>query len=529
MRDFQLPGRSTVHAVDGMAATSHPLATLTAVDVMRAGGNAVDACIAASAMLGVVEPESTGIGGDVFMLYCEGGKGRVVGYNGSGRAPRALTAERLLAQGHREIGANSAHAVTIPGTVEAWERIGAAHGRKALGELLQPAIRYAEEGYVVAPRVAFDMANNLAKLLGDSEARRIFTRGGRTLVAGEVQKLPEYGAALREIAKRGAAGFYQGWVAVDMVERLKGLGGTHALEDFASHVGEWVAPIATDYRGYDCLQIPPNGQGIVALVMLNILEGYDIGRLDPLGVERLHLQGEAAKLAYALRDGLVADMGHADVPVAAMLDKAYAAKLRGRIAGDRAMAPPEPDFYPAHADTVYLTAVDRDRNVCSFINSTFSNFGTGIVSAKSGIALQNRGAGFVVEPGHPNCVAPMKRPMHTIIPGMVRRDGRVALSYGVMGAHYQPFGHVWVLNNLFDFGMDPQEAVDLPRCFLYRGDYGLERGIPEATAKGLARLGHKISRAPTPWGGSQAIAIDWARGTLTAGSDPRKDGCALGY
>ena len=529
MRDFQFPGRSTVHAAEGMAATSHPLATLAAVDVLRTGGNAVDACVAASAVLGVVEPESTGIGGDVFMLYCPGGRGEIVGYNGSGRAPRALSAEWLLEQGQKAIGAESVHAVTVPGTVEAWERIGKAHGRKDLAELLRPAIRYAEEGYVVAPRVAFDMANNEGKLLADPDAKRIFTRAGRALAVGEFHKQPEYGAALREIAKRGAAGFYSGWVAEDIVAKLEGLGGRHALEDFATHEGEWVKPISTGYRGYDCFQIPPSGQGIVALVMLNLLEGYDLGRLDPLGAERLHLQGEAAKLAYALRDGLVADARHVKVPVAEMLDKAYAAKLRKRIAMDRAMPPPAPDIFPAHSDTVYLTAVDRDRNVCSFINSTFSNFGTGLVTPKSGIPLQNRGSGFVVKPGHPNCVAPMKRPMHTIIPGMTQKEGRVAFSYGVMGAHYQPFGHVWVLNNLIDYGLDPQEAVDLPRCFLYQGDYGLERGIPEATAQGLAALGHKVSRTPTPWGGSQVIAIDWQRGTLTAGSDPRKDGCALGY
>lgn len=529
MRDFQFPGRSTVHAVDGMAATSHPLATLVAVDVMRAGGNAVDACIAASATLGVVEPESTGIGGDVFMLYCKGGKGEVVGYNGSGRAPAALSADWLMSQGQRAIGANSVHAVTIPGTVEAWERIAKTYGRKDFPELLRPAIRYAEEGYVIAPRVSFDMAGNKDKLNADPDAKRIFTRSGRTLVVGEVHKQPEYGAALREIAKHGAAGFYKGWVAEDIVAKCLSLGGRHTLDDFAGHEGEWVAPISTNYRGHDCLQIPPSGQGIVALVMLNILEGFELGKLDPLGVERLHLHGEAAKMAYALRDALVADTRHAAVPTVELIDKSYAAKLRARIGMDRAMAPLTPDYYPRHSNTVYLTAIDKDRNVCSFINSTFSNFGTGIVAPKSGIALQNRGSGFVVEPGHPNCVAPRKRPMHTIIPGMVKQDDRVTLSYGVMGAHYQPFGHVWVLTNLFDFGMDPQEAIDLARCFHYQGDYALERGIPEATAKGLAALGHKVSRNPTPWGGSQAIAIDWQRGTLTAGSDPRKDGCALGF
>jgi len=524
-----MPGRSTVHAMGGMAATSHPLATLVAVDVMRSGGNAVDACIAASAVLGVVEPESTGIGGDVFMLYCKGGTGDVVGYNGSGRAPKGLTSDWLLAEGQREVGANSVHAVTIPGTVEAWERIAIRHGRKDLGELLRPAIRFAEDGYVIAPRVAYDMANNKDKLNADPDIKRIFTRGGRPYVAGEVHRQPEYAAALREIAAKGAAGFYRGWVAEDIVAKCRALGGRQTLEDFALHEGEWVEPIATDYRGRECLQIPPNGQGIVTLAMLDILEGFELGKLDPLGIERLHLHAEAAKMAYALRDALVADTKHAEVPVAQLLDKAYAAKLRARIARDKVMAPLTPDYYPKHANTVYLTAVDQDRNVCSFINSTFSNFGTGIVAPKSGIALQNRGSGFTVEPGHPNCVAPLKRPMHTIIPGLVKQDGRVALSYGVMGAHYQPFGHVWVLTNMFDFGMDPQEAIDLPRCFHYQGDYGLERGIPEAAAKGLAALGHKVSRSATPWGGSQAIAIDWQRGTLTAGSDPRKDGCALGF
>ncbi|MBM3554421.1 MAG: gamma-glutamyltransferase [Alphaproteobacteria bacterium] len=529
MRDFHLPGRSTVHSTEAMAATSHPQATLAALDILRAGGNAVDAAVAAAAMLAVVEPQSTGPGGDVFMLYSPGGKGDVIGYNGSGCAPAGLSAEHLIGAGLDAIPLGSPHSVTIPGAVEAWERLTRDHGRKPLGEILAPAIRTAEEGYVIAPRVARDMKSNEAKLAIDPNARRVFLPGGKAMPAGTVHRQPELGATLREIAKTGAAGFYRGWVAEDIVAHLRALGGTHTMEDFAAYRGHYVAPIATTYRGHDCLQIPPNGQGVVALLMLNILAGYDLAKLDPLGVDRLHLTAEASVLAYALRDQLVADPAQASVPVAQLLDSAFAETLRRKIDPKRAMTAPPPGLFPDHRDTVYLTVVDRDRNACSFINSTFHNFGSGLVAPKSGVVLQNRGAGFLVKPGHPNCVAPGKRPLHTIIPGMVKKNGKVTLSYGVMGGQYQPVGHAWLLNNLIDFGMDVQEAIDLPRAFLWQGSYGLERGIPDVTARGLVERGHKIDTVDAPHGGGQAIAIDWERGTLTGASDPRKDGCALGY
>ncbi|MFQ5958211.1 MAG: gamma-glutamyltransferase [Alphaproteobacteria bacterium] len=529
MRDFQLPGRSTVHALTGMAATSHPAATLAAVDVLRAGGNAVDAAVAACAVLCVVEPMSTGIGGDCFALYAPVGGGEVIAYNGSGRAPGAAHAEWFLDNGVDVIDTESPHAVTVPGAIDAWSRLVADHGRKGLDELLQPAITYAENGYAVSPRVARSWAANVAKLRRDESSARVFLPGGQSPRAGEVHRQPELAETLRAIAADGRDAFYTGRVAEDIVAHLAARGGLHTLDDFAAARGEYVAPIRTNYRGVDVFECPPNGQGIVALIMLNILEDYALGELDPLGVERLHLEIEAGRLAFADRDALVADPAQAQVPVDHMLSAEHAAELRAQIRRDRAIeALPDPAF-PAHLDTIYLCVVDGDRNAVSFINSLFHGFGSGLTSPKTGVALHNRGAGFVVRPGHPNCIAPNKRPLHTIIPGMALEQGRVAMPFGVMGAHYQPFGHVHFLTNVIDYGLDMQEALDLARVFRYGDVLEIERGISDETARGLAALGHRVERAQDPLGGGQAIRIDWQAGVLSGGSDPRKDGCALGY
>jgi gamma-glutamyltranspeptidase/glutathione hydrolase len=317
-------------------------------------------------------------------------------------------------------------------------------------------------------------------------------------------------------------------VAEDLVGHLNAKGGRHDLDDFAEMRVEYVEPISTNYRGYDIYQIPPNGQGITALMMLNILEGFDLSRLDPIGVERLHLEIEAARLAYRARDENVADQRFAQVPVGHLLSREFADEQRRKISLDRALELPAEEM-PAYRDTVYLTVVDRDRNTCSFINSLYVNFGSGIAGPKSGVMLQNRGSGFRVQPGHPNCVAPRKRPLHTIIPGMCMKDGRVAYSYGVMGGGFQPTGHTHVLTNMFDFAMDPQEALDCPRVFHTEGRVDVERGLGQAVVDGLAALGHEVGRPELPLGGGQIIGIDWENGTLVGASEPRKDGCALGY
>jgi gamma-glutamyltranspeptidase/glutathione hydrolase len=528
MRDLQLPGRSTAHGINGVAATSHPLATLRALDILRAGGNAVDAAVAACAVQCVVEPMSTGIGGDCFALYVPGGEGEVIGYNGSGWAPSGLNSEVLIAEGEDEIPIQSPHAVTVPGAVEAWDRLLADHGTMELGELLQQAIVYADEGFPVTPRVSVDWNRNIEKLSKDENAAVQFLNHGASPKVGSRWRLPLLAETLRTIASEGPDGFYKGWVAEDIVEYLASIGGKHQLSDFAEMQGEYVAPISTDYKGYTVHQIPPNGQGITALMMLNILSGFDLKSMEPNSIDRLHLETEASRIAYAMRDKYVADQRQADVPVEKMLSEQFTADMRAKIDMQRAMDAPEATG-PAYRDTVYLSVVDKDRNACSFINSLFMPFGTGLASPRSGVMLQNRGAGFRVEPGHPNDVAPRKRPLHTIIPGMCTRDGKVAYCYGVMGGGYQPVGHSHVLTNMIDYGMDPQEALDSPRVFHLQGRLDVENGLGDDVLEALAARGHEVGRPEMPWGGGQIIAVDWDHGTLTGGSDPRKDGLALGY
>src|SRR6266496_2293352 len=452
-RDFHLPGRSPVIASEGMAATSHPLASLAAIEVLRAGGNAADAAVAAVAVLGVVEPHMTGIGGDCFCLIAKPGA-PIWGYNGSGRTGARTRLENL--GGAASVGLDSIHAVTVPGAIEAWGAILAAHGRFGLDRALAPAIRYAEAGFPVAAR----------------------------------------GAVL-------------------------------AMEDLAEHRGEVVTPIATNYRGLEIVELPPNGQGLTALVMLNIFEHFDLAALDPLGPERFHLALEAARLAYSLRDAHVADPAFMQTDVSGLIDKRFAATLAGRIDPAKRGALPNSPF--TGGNTVYLAVVDRDRMAVSLINSLFSHFGVGIATEATGIMLHNRGACFVTAPEHPNGIGPRKRPMHTIIPALVMRNGRCELAFGVMGSDFQPMGHTHFLLNVIDYAMDVQRAIDFPRAF-FEGERTLvERGVPRSAIEGLEARGHEVAFTAAPWGGGQAIRIDWDRGTLTGGSDPRKDGAALGY
>ena len=529
MRDFQRPGRSSVHGINGMAATSQPLATITALDVLKAGGNAVDAAVAACAVLGVVEPQSTGIGGDCFVLYAPKGRVPPIAMNGSGRAPQAATVERLRELGLSEIGFQSPHAVTVPGAVDAWSQLLDDHGSKNFAELLQPAIRFAEDGYAVSPRVAMDWAANAEKLSDCPAAKRIFMPGGQTPEVGDLHRQPELANSLKAIAKEGRDAFYNGIIGEDIVSHLRSLGSLMTEQDFAQYRAQYVEPIKTDYRGHEIFECPPNGQGIIALIMLNILQGYDLAALNPNGAERLHLEAEAARLAYRDRAALIADPDAVQVPSAHLLSPVYADGLRALISPGRAMADLPIAGDTEHRDTVYLTVVDSERNAISFINSTFHSFGSGICAPKSGVMLQNRGSSFVLDPDHPNHIAPGKRPMHTIIPGMLAEGGRAIMPFGVMGGHYQAVGHAHFLTNFIDFGMDPQAALDAPRAFHFENELAVESGLSKATTAALEAKGHKVKPAAVPIGGGQAIHIDWHRGTLTGGSDPRKDGCALGY
>lgn len=527
VRPFQRPGRSTAYGARGMAATSHPLATQAALDQLRQGGNAVDAALAAVAVQSVVEPHMTGIGGDNFSLIAPAGGAEIVAINGSGAAPTSLSLDGISAE-DRADWRHSVHSITLPGAVSAWALMAERFGRRGLAACLAPAIRYARDGFTVTPRVAFDWARGVDKLKRNAAAGRFYLPQGRAPLAGDRVRLPVLAETLASIAARGRDGFYRGAVAERMAASLRAAGGVHTADDFADVATEVTLPIQTTYRGVTVHECPPNGQGVIALLLLNILAADDTSDLDPLGVERLHRQAEATVRAYAARNALLADPGKASVPVAQLLDPAYAAALHRDIDPTRATTADAPALLPVNADTVYIAVVDQDGMAVSLINSIFDDFGAGIACPKTGVLFHNRGASFALDPAHPNALAPGKRPLHTIIPAMTTRDGRVERVFGVMGGHYQAVGQAHVLSNALDFGMAPQTALDLPRAFAYEGELSVEGGVPEATVAGLAALGHKVSRPDKPIGGGQMIEIDHARGVLLGGSDPRKDGIALG-
>ncbi|SLN59144.1 Putative gamma-glutamyltransferase YwrD [Roseivivax jejudonensis] len=522
MRDFHLPGRSAVFAENGMCATSHPLAAQEALRILQAGGSAADAAIAGAVLLGVCEPHMTGLGGDAFALVSEPGKD-IVAVNGSGRAHAAADAERLRAEGHATMPLSSPHAVTIPGAVDAFCTMSERWGRLGLDRCLAPAIDYFEAGVPVAPRVAFDWAG-LTDVLGP-DARRHFQPGDGAPAPGARIALPGQAEVLRRIARDGRAGFYEGEVAADMLAALAGAG--HTPEDFAAARTDIGAPIAGGYGDATLTEHPPNGQGATALLILNILSRFDLSALDPNGADRVHLEIEAAKLAYDARNRFLADPDHV-TRLEHMLSPDTAAGLAALIDPAQALPMPAPASEAVHRDTVYITVVDRDRMAVSLIYSIFHGFGSGIASPRFGILFQNRGAGFSLEPGHPNALAPGKRPMHTIIPALLDRADGTRMPFGVMGGQYQPCGHARVVTSLVSFGMDLQGALDAPRTFFEGDTLMVERGYPETLHAELSARGHDVGVPHTPIGGAQAIAIR-PDGVLEGASDPRKDGCALGY
>lgn len=523
MRDFQLPGRSAVYATNGMCATSHPLAAQVAVEVLKAGGNAVDAAIAGAVLLGIAEPQMTGIGGDCFVLLKPAGREDVLALNGSGRAPTGATAQALRDRGHDTVPIRGIHAVTMPGAVDAFCTLSQDWGRLGLDQVLAPAIAYAEQGIPVAPRVAFDWAEDSKDLTG--AARQFYLLQGNVPRPGQVFRAPDQAEVLRRIAREGRAGFYEGEVAEDMISSLRALGGTHTLDDLAETHCTWGAPVSGTYGDLELLEHPPNGQGTTAILMLNILKHFDLAALDPWGARRAHIEAEAAKLAYDARNRFIADPAPR---IDHMLSADTAAKLAALIDPGRAMANPAKLAEAVHKDTIYITVVDKDRMAVSLIYSIFWGFGSGLASQKFGINFQNRGAGFSLVPGHPNERAPGKRPMHTIIPAMLRRAGRVTMPFGVMGGAYQPCGHARFVTNLVDYGLDQQAAVDAPRSFTSAEGMQVERGYSDAVRAELAAMGHDVSIPVEPIGGAQNIKIDDS-GILIGASDPRKDGCALGY
>jgi len=543
MRDFQIPGRSPVHARHAMCATSHPLAVECAVRVMREGGNAVDAAVTAALTLGLLEPAMTGIGGDAFALVWKDGEARPRGLNGSGRSPASLDAAFLRQQGQDAVDTDSVHAVTVPGAVDAFDTLLAEYGTWGWDRVLAPSIRLAREGHPVAQRAASDWAEYAPTLSGDM-AQHFLVKGERAPRMGEMFAYPAQAEALEIIAREGRAGFYEGALAEDMVETLARHGGRHTLADFAATRSTWVEPISGTYRGMELIELPPNGQGVTAILMARILEGFELDELAPDGPERAHIEAEAARLAYDARNRLVADpdspgaaerLAHlmSDETVRALQDRidpmAARPDLLEGVAGLHDLGAAIGTGGAEHTDTIYITVVDADRTMVSLIYSVFHDFGSRIASTRYGINFQNRGAGFSLEAGHPNELQGAKRPMHTIIPGMLAKDGKPYASFGVMGGPYQPNGHARVLSNLVDYGMDPQAALDAPRSFFDKDFLSVERGYRQSSMNLLAAMGHDARVPAGAIGGGQIIVVDPETGCLIGGSDPRKDGCAMGF
>ena len=524
MRDFHQPGRSAVYGTNGMVATSNPLSSKVAVQILEAGGNAMDAAIAAAVLQGVLEPQMTGIGGDCFMLISPAGSDEIVALNGSGRAPAALDADDLRAAGHKVMPEKGVESVTLPGAIDAFCRASSDFGKLGLKASLAPAIYYMKAGVPIVPRTAFDWALAADDLHG--VARDFYLLNDKAPQAGQLFAAPKQADVLMRIADKGRAGFYEGEVAQDMVSSLNAMGGVHTLDDFADVACEYCEPIAGSYGKFEMVEHPPNGQGATAICMNNILAQFDIAGMEPFGVERAHIEAEAAKLAYDARNRFIADhtarLDH-------LLSIDTAIKLAALIDPKSAMQDPSAISEAVHKETICLSVVDKDQMSVSLIYSVFHSFGSGLASSKFGINFQNRGAGFTLEQGHPNEAMGGKRPMHTIIPGMLKQSGRVVMPFGVMGGAYQPNGHHRLVSNMTDFGMDLQTAIDGPRSFSDKGDLKVERGYSASVRQGLVDLGHNVIIPDVPIGGAQAVWIDHERGVLIGASDGRKEGAALGY
>ncbi len=523
-------GRSMTLSRKGIVASSHVYASEAGIQILKDGGNAMDAAVAAAAVLAVVEPMMTGLGGDVWMLYYDAASEKVYALNGTGRSPLGLTREYFTSKPEEKIDSTSWESVTVPGTVDGWVSGLERFGSRPLSEVLAPAIHYAEEGFPVSEIIASFWRAFSAGMNEDPLAMDTYLPQGRPPALGEVFRNPRLARTLKQIAEGGRDAFYRGAIAAEIVRYAQATGGFLTMEDFEAHRSSWVEPLQTNYRGYDVYQCPPNGQGLAALLMLNMLEGFDLKALGSESSELLHLFLETKKLAYADVDAIVADPDSMRHPPEALLSKEYAAQRASLIDMDKAMKLPEPDF-PTGSDTVYLCAVDEEGNAVSLINSVYAGFGSKRIGGETGIVMQNRGSGFTLEPGHPNEYAPGKLPFHTIMPGMVTRDGKLYMTFGVMGGAYQPQGQVHLLVHHLDFGYTLQEAVDMPRWRHQGGTLSfLEHGSPEAWAEGLRQKGHLIrGTGGSLFGGAQAIGVDPETGTYFGASDSRKDGAAIGY
>ncbi len=525
--------RSAVMSKHGIVATSQPLAVQAGVSMLMQGGNAVDAAIATAAALNVVEPMSTGLGGDAFALVYLSKNNELKALNASGRAPYAASLETLRNLGYQKMPEMGIHTVTIPGTLDGWCSLLDKYGTMSLTQVLAPAIELAENGFPVTEIIGYSWKRHRAKLQSNASAARTYLIDGRPPEPGEVFKQPDLAQTLKKIAKKGRDVFYRGEIAEAIVACSRENDGLITMRDLNEHTSSWVTPISINYRGYDVYECPPNGQGLVALLALNMLEGYDLQSLRHNSPDYLHLLIEAMKLAFADADKYVADPDFADIPLESLLSKSYAKQRRHLIDTNKAKRTVKIGVPSNKGDTVYLVVTDKEGNSVSFINSLYNGFGSGIVVDGTGICLQNRGSLFSLEAGHPNCIEPHKRPYHTIIPAMVFKDGNLFLSFGVMGGFMQPQGHVQVLLNIVDFGMGVQTALDAPRFNYFQGSgCAFEPGILPEVRQELTKKGHRVVELDDPYsqefGGGQAIMVNSSTKTLIAGSDPRKDGCAIG-
>lgn len=536
-------GRSVVSAPHGMVATSHPLAAQVGLDILKKGGNAVDAAIATNAALGLMEPMSCGIGGDLYAIVWDSKTKKLYGLNASGRAPYKATRAYFADKGLVEIPTTGPLSWSVPGCVDGWDELRKKFGSMSLEQVLEPTIQYAEKGFPVSEVISGSWRGSEAGLNRYPDSAKTYLIDGKAPRHGDVFKNPNLAKTYRTIAKEGRDGFYKGRVAETIVAFSDKNGGLFSMKDFTNHTSTWVEPVSTTYRGYEVWEIPPPGQGISALQMLNVLEGYDLAKLGPTSPDYWHLLVEAKKLAYADRAKYYADPEFAKLPTKELISKPYAARRRELIDFKKALTDVAAgDAKLGMADTVYLTVVDKDRNCVSLIQSNYFGFGSGLVPADLGFALQNRGTLFALDEKHLNRLEPGKRPFHTIIPAMVTKDGKPWFCFGVMGGDMQPQGHVQVLVNLIDFQMNVQAAGEAPRME-HRGsaaptghparkDGGVvqaEVGIPEEVVKELEKRGHWVVRTKTNGGGYQGILIDPKTGMLHGGSEARKDGCAVGY
>lgn len=522
--------RSVVHAQNGMVATSHPLAAMAGLHILQQGGNAFDAAVATASVLCVVEPMMTGLGGDMFALIYDADNQKVKGLNASGRAPRAATPDFYEQNGFSSIPSAGILSATVPGVVDGWSQLLENYGTLTFKEVLAPAIRYAEEGFPVTEMVAYYWSKAERLLLQSEEASRNYLIDGKAPAEGTLFKQPGLARSLHRIAQEGRDAFYEGDIAAKIDAYMIRHQGLLRKEDLREHRSQWVAPISTRYRGYEVLEIPPNGQGLVVLQMLNILENYDLKAIGHNSAEYIRLLIEAKKLAYADRDRYIADSEFSDLPVDRLLSKAYARQLADSI---QSGLKNNVSGIQLGGDTVYLTVADKKGNIASVTNSIFSLFGSGILIPDTGIFMHNRGSLFSLDRNHPNVLQPGKRPFHTIIPGMVLKDRKPLISFGVMGADMQPQGQVQTLANLIDFGMNIQEAGDAPRFRHYGHGVFLESEIGQPTRQALADQGYTLLEQSDgddfAVGGYQGIFVDPETGLFQGGSDPRKDGCAIGY